>query len=491
MRAQLLSPLGRALKPSLAPALSTRCGLTFDHSRVIARSQRAAARLHHEWGVQPGDRVAYLGHNHPDVLCLLLACAEIGAVLVPLNYRLAAPELSAICAQCSPCIVLHDATYSEACRSIGTLSTRYLIDDLLATPAARLPLPAAPDASAAVLIVYTSGTTGAPKGAVHTQATLLANARAAVAAQSLTPADHVLTVLPLFHVGGLCIQTLPALLAGAHVTLASRFDAADWLADVQTLKPTLTLMVPATMRAVLEHPAWVSTNLSSLRAVWAGSSGIATELIERFHARGLPICAVYGATETGPVSLVQPPPHHLKIGSTGKPALGVEAQIRPQPSVQTGGQKTDDIGELWLRAPNIISHYWPARPALDANGWFATGDLARIDAEGDYWIVGRCKDMIISGGENIYPAEIENLLAQHPAIAEAAVVGLADAQWGEIVAAFIVLKAGQALSAELVLAYLYGKLAKYKLPKRVEFVASLPKTALGKVQKAALIERIN
>jgi fatty-acyl-CoA synthase len=281
----------------------------------------------------------------------------------------------------------------------------------------------------------------------------------------------VLTALPLFHVGGLCIQTLPALGAGARVLLQARFDPGEALATIERDRPTLTLQVPATMKALVEHPRWGSTDLSCLRAVWAGSSVLPVPLVEAFHARGVPVCNVYGATETGPFSIALPPEQAFDhVGSCGWPAPEVEAKL-----VQ---------GEVWLRGPNVVTRYWPDVPACDGDGWFHTGDLATQAADGSYTIVGRSKELIISGGENIHPMEIESALASHPAVAECAAFGVPDPQWGEAVAVAVVLKspAGEAGLRD----HLAQQVARFKLPRHWVFLDELPKTALGKVQRGEL-----
>ena len=455
-------------------------------------------------GVQPGDRVAYLGLNHPSMLVLLFALARLGGILVPLNYRLAEPELADILSHAGATLLLNDAVHQTAAgrlaegaatRSLAVANLTRLVS-LGSTASETEPLQSganhavernaiAGDAASPVLLVYTSGTTGKPKGALHTQAGLLANCVTSGEVHGFTSADHVLTVLPMFHVGGLCIQTLPALHAGAKVTLHARFDAGAWLDDVARLRPTTALMVPATMRAVLDHPDFAATDLSSLRQLIAGSSQVPASLIDPFHARHVPVGQIYGATETGPVSIcLSRDAAMLQVGSTGKPARGVDVRL-----VDDAGQgvAAGGVGEIWVRAPNVMQGYWrdPGNPAFQG-GWFHTGDLARCDADGFFWVVGRCKDMIISGGENIYPAEIENLLADCPQIQEAAAVGLPHARWGEVVVAVVVPKPGARLDEAAVLQWLDGKLARFKLPRQVIFTDSLPKTALGKVQKSRL-----
>lgn len=440
-----------------------------------------AAQLRRGWGVEPGDRVAWLGANHPGQLVLLFALARIGAILLPLNFRLAPAEWDVMFADCAPAHLVHDAAWEEAAGQLGVRHgvAVHPVEALGAESDGRLE-PASCDPASAVLLVYTSGTTNRPKAAVHTQANLLANMRAASAVQGMKPEDVVATMLPLFHVGGLCIQTLPALHAGAQVILHPRFAPDAALDCFEQQRPTLTLQVPATMKALLEHPRWPKADLSSLRAVWAGSSLLPQPLVDAFHARGLPVCNVYGATETGPFSIALPPAHAMThVGSCGWPAPGVEVRL---------DHVQDGVGELLVRAPNVVARYWPDQPACDAQGWFHTGDLASCAADGSYAVAGRAKDLIISGGENIHPAEIENLLAEHPAILECAAFGVPDGEWGEVVAAAIVVKPGQSVSEQQLLEHLAGRLARFKLPRRWLWLEVLPKTALGKLQRQTLAE---
>jgi fatty-acyl-CoA synthase len=340
-----------------------------------------------------------------------------------------------------------------------------------------------------LLIVYTSGTTGKPKGAVHTQESMLWNIVCSQHTHDFTPNDHVLMALPMFHVGGLCIQTLPALHAGATVTIQPRFDPGAWLAELAAAKPTLSLLVPATVRAVLEHPAWKTTDISSLRALNMGSSVVPLTYLNAMLERGVAAIQVYGATETGPVSIVlRAEDAWRKTGSTGKAALHVDVRL-----VDSEGRDVapGETGEIWLHAPNMMQGYWkdPNNPAFQ-NGWFHTGDLAHVDEDGFYWISGRSKDMIISGGENIYPAELENILAESPDIVECAVVGRPDPKWGEVAVAVIVRKPASTLDEAAVQGMFEGRIARYKHPRQIVFAASLPKTALGKVQKSDLVKTL-
>jgi len=434
-------------------------------------------------GVQAGDRVAWLGLNHPAQVALLMALARLGGVLVPMNHRLSPVEWQSLLDDCRPDLLVHDAHFADAAKA---LAVRALPVSAMEEHAGATAIPVLAQAECqAVLLVYTSGTTGRPKGAVHTQGNLLANMAIAAEVQAMTPTDTVLTVLPLFHVGGLCIQTLPALSVGAQVLLFTRFDAPATLACLSQERPSLTLQVPATLQALVHHPEWVHTDLSGLRAIWAGSSLLPVPLVKACHERGVPVCNVYGSTETGPFSIALSRAHALDhIGSCGWPAPGVGVRL------QHGNGETvaqGEVGEILVRGPNVVRSYWPDLPACDTEGFFHSGDLALQAPDGSYTVVGRAKDMVISGGENIYPAEIENLLVQHPLVAECAVVGQDDARWGEVVVAVVVLRdLAQEEWAQALQAFLDGRLARYKWPRRWHRVEALPKTALGKVQKPEL-----
>jgi len=456
-------------------------GAWLSYAGLDAAAARAASVAWHGWGVRPGDRVAWLGANHPAQLVLLFGLARIGAVLLPLNFRLAPPEWLRLLADCAPAHLVHDTQWSDAARALACDAgiAAHGLESLAQGDGPSAPDHAAPDAPA--LLVCTSGTTGGLKTAVHTQANLLANMAIAAEVQALGRADTVLAVLPLFHAGGLCIQTLPALYAGARVILHARFSPEATLDCMAQDRPTLTLQVPATMKALVEHPRWGATDLSSLRAVWAGSSVLPDALVHAFHARGVPVCNVYGATETGPFSIALTPAQAFDhVGSCGWPAPGVAARA---------GTFHGDAAELLVRGPNVVARYWPDQPACDAEGWFATGDLAQQADDGSWRIVGRARELIISGGENIHPMEIEQVLLAHPAVAECAAFGLPDARWGERVAVAVVLQPSAAATQADLQAHVADRLARFKQPRHWFWPAQLPKTALGKVQRSLLAQQ--
>jgi fatty-acyl-CoA synthase len=463
-----------------------------DHSwAALARQMRQLAGALDALGIERGDRVAHLGYNSPLFLVLLFACARLGAMLVPLNWRLATPEHRVVIADAEPKLLVHDAGFAAAAR-LGVARTLSL-DELAAAMAAADACEADPASSyaAPLLIVYTSGTTGRPKGAVLTQEALLLNAVNSTVMHDLTSADHVLTTLPMFHVGGLNIQTLPALHAGASVTLHARFDVDATLAAIAERRPSLAVLVPAQLAALIGHPAWAETDLSCLRAITTGSSIVPTPLIEAIHARGVPVIQVYGSTETAPIAIYQTPRDaFLSVGSCGKPALHCAARIvdGEGKDVPRGGR-----GEILIRGPNVMTGYWrnpEASAAALRDGWFHTGDVGHVDERGDYFIDERKHDVIISGGENIYPAEVEAILLAEPRIAEAAVVARPDPRWGEVPVAVIVLRPGAEMAAPEVLALFRERIARFKQPRDVVFAAALPKNALGKVLRYELRRQV-
>ena len=464
---------------------------TYDFAKFWRRVERVTAHLQSNWGVQPGDRVAWLGFNHELQLVTLVACARLGAVFLPLNFRLAVPELQQVMQDAMPRLLVHDSHHAATAQALQGADLKHTHhDSLIATASPRaLPQPSV-NGEMPLLLVYTSGTTGVPKGAVHTQAALLANARASAWAHDFAPGDKVLSTLPMFHVGGLCIQTLPALLAGVEVVLHPRFDPTAWLDEMHTSRPTLSLLVPATMRAVFEHPHWADTSLAGLRGIMTGSSTVPVAYLETLHARGVPVGQVYGTTETGPVSIVLRLPDAMaRVGASGWPHPEAQVKLIDAQGQEVGPGAT---GEVCIRADNLMRGYGSADGKAGVglqDGWFHSGDLGQRAEDGCITIVGRSKDMIISGGENIYPAEIENQLVTLLGVAENAVVGVADARWGEVPVAVLVRStdaAGQTLTAEAVLQHLQSRIARFKLPRSVVFMDSLPKSALGKVLKPVL-----
>jgi fatty-acyl-CoA synthase len=470
-------------------------GTTLSYTAFAARIEQAARALKSELGVARGDRVAILSLNRPDYLVLLYACGRLGAMLVPLNWRLAVAEQQFILSDSAVKVLVLEEAFAAV---LPALENRLpdtavigldfkpprgcAIDSLLARARGDGRNPHT-DLACPLLIVYTSGTTGRPKGAVLRQEALLWNGVMSQHMHGLTSDDHVLTVLPFFHVGGLNIQTTPALQHGATVTIHSRFTPDVTLACFERERPTLTVLVPAIIQAVTDHPAWPTTDLSSLKAVSTGSTIVPQHLIDRFVARGVPVLQVYGSTETCPIAVYTRLGGDLtREGSTGLPGLCCEAKI-----VDDAGNELppEMAGEIAVRGPNVFYEYWgnegATREALD-DGWYRTGDIGRRDADGYFWVHDRKKNMIISGGENIYPAEVERVLLEHPDVVECGVIGRTDARWDEVPIAYVIRRRGGAVDAANLQAHVQSQLARFKVPREIVFVEDLPRTALGKVQ---------
>src|SRR6266446_3109506 len=436
-------------------------GTILSYSQFAARIAATARALKSRLGVGRGDRVAILAANHPDYLVLLYACARLGAMLVPLNWRLAVPEQVFILADASVKALVVEEAFAAVippladalpdARIIGLAFTppgATSFEDLLAKATGDGRNPHI-DFSSPHLVVYTSGTTGRPKGAVLRQEALLWNGVMSCHMHDLTAEDHVLTVLPMFHVGGLNIQTTPALQIGATVTIHARFAPATALEAIATDRPTLAVLVPATIQALVAHPRWGDTDLSSLRAITTGSTQVPQPLIDAVTARGVPVLQVYGSTETSPIAIYTRLGGDLsRASSTGLPGLVCEARI-----VDEGGREVahGTAGEVVVRGPNVLFEYWGNEAATGEalrNGWYHTGDIGTRDQDGYFHIHDRKKNMIVSGGENIYPAEVERVLMNHPAVAEAAVVARPDERWQEVPVAFVVRQRGVATDGE-------------------------------------------
>jgi fatty-acyl-CoA synthase len=474
-------------------------GQALNYSAFHARIEQTACALKAEFGVSRGDRVAILSLNRPDYLVLLYACARLGAMLVPLNWRLAVAEQLFILSDASVKVLVLEHAFGailpelkksqpDACIvGLDFAPARRSAFDALLTRArgdGRNPLT---DLSCPLLIVYTSGTTGRPKGAVLRQEALLWNAVMSQHMHGLTSDDHVLTVLPFFHVGGLNIQTTPALHFGATVTIHSRFTPDATLAAFARERPTLTTLVPATIQAVTDHPDWASTDLSSLKAVSTGSTIVPPHLIERFVARGVPVLQVYGSTETCPIAVYTRLGGNLsRVGSTGLPGLCCNAAVIDDAGVELPPNMP---GEIVVRGLNVFCEYWgneeATREALH-DGWYRTGDIGLRDADGYFWVHDRKKNLIISGGENIYPAEVERVLLEHPDVVECGVIGRPDPRWDEVPVAYVIRRSGCLVDAENLKAHVLTQLARFKVPRDIVFVDDLPRTALGKVQHFVL-----
>ena len=448
---------------------------------------RAAGALAGEFGVGHGDRVAYLGRNSPDMAVLLFACARLGAIFLPLNWRLAGPEHVFMLNHAEPAVLFVGPGYEEHVADIASElgATRLAAGACFSKAEPRADGPGA--AGDDVLLCYTSGTTGRPKGALLSQNALYYNALNSNHVHDLTSGDVVLTTLPMFHVGGLNIQTLPALHAGATVILHAAFDLDAAFEALDGQGVTLTLLVPTQLSAMMADPRWATSDFSSLRMILVGSTIVAASMVEAGCARGVPFVQLYGSTETAPIAAYTAPAEAAAHpASTGKPALHCELRVVDEAGNDVGAS---GLGEVLVRGPNVMSGYWRDAQATEAalsDGWFHSGDIGHFDEDGYLYIEGRSKDVIISGGENVYPAAVEAVLAESPDIAEVAVVGRPDDYWGEVVAAVVVPAANATVDLETISALCQGRIARFQHPREVVLADALPRNAMGKVVKEDL-----
>ncbi|WP_116199823.1 acyl-CoA synthetase [Amycolatopsis circi] len=473
--------------PESVALVAAETGERITYADLERRVARRAAALR-DLGVRKGDRVALLGLNSTGYLETLFAVAWLGAITLPINFRLAAAEVEYLLDDARPVLVVHDDAFAALAKEAS--GARTLVDNReLGTTEDRVELePTGPDEVA--VLMYTSGTTGRPKGAMLTHGNLEANAiNVLTSGEGLLPSDITLTVAPLFHIGGLALFTLPLLYAGGTVVVAGKFDPQETLALIQREKVTVHFMVPAMWAAMTQVPDFDSYDLSRLRYLLCGGAPCPLPVIEFYEGKGLTFVEGFGMTELSPAALVLESAFvRSHAGSVGRPFLHVEARIVDErdDDVPTGA-----VGELVLRGPSVFAGYWGLPEASAESmrgGWFHSGDLARCDADGFVTLVDRKKDMIISGGENVYPIEVEQVLHRHPDIADVAVIGAPDPQWGETVIA-VVVPVGESLDGDAVIAYCRERIAAFKCPRRVEVVAELPRNATGKLLKRELRAR--
>lgn len=473
---------------------------SFTYADLDARADALAAHLAGA-GIGRGDRVAVLAHNGVAYFDIQFACARIGAICVLLNWRLTVSELEYIVNDCAPGLLIHDADFRDQAETLMPLCG---IADAVEIDAGGAACPYERALAAAtgtpfdrvtlthddvVTIMYTSGTTGRPKGAMITHGMNFWNCVNLGIPAAIGPDTVHLNVLPLFHTGGLNCYSNPVLHAGGTVVIQKHFEPGETLNILGDPAQGIThfFAVPAPYQFMMQHPAFASTDLSRLRIAGVGGAPCALAIMEAWTARGVDLAQGYGMTESSPGALLLDPGDALrKIGSTGKALLHTEFRIVRGDGSDCGA---DEVGELWLAGPHVTPGYWnKPRETADsfAGRWLKTGDAARRDAEGFVYIVDRWKDMYISGGENVYPAEVENVLYELPQVAEAAVIGVPHERWGETGLAVIVLKPDAALDRAIVTEHCRMKLAKFKVPDDVAFVDALPRNATGKVLKREL-----
>lgn len=497
----------RAQAAPSRPALSDP-DRSLDWAELASRTARLSAWLRRV-GVGRGDRVAFLLANRTAALEAVFACARMGAIALPVNTRLAPPEVRTLLDDATPKVLLHEAALAPLVAAACGLAK--------APPEVHLPVGGTPDAYEAalagerdgepaadvsaeepMLLLYTSGTTGTPKGALLPHRKSLFNSLNAALFFELTARDRVLVPLPLFHSFGLTILTIPALYAGARVVLQRPFDPAGLWEIVARERITMLGAVPTMLQAMLEalEAAARTPDLSSLRFLFSAGAALPVALIEAYEARhGLVVKQGFGQTETSVLCCLDSDDALRKAGSVGKPVFHADVRVVRRALLGDPPSRWEDCppgeaGEIVVRGPITMLGYW-RRPEATAEtlreGWLRTGDLATVDAEGFVTLVGRARELYITGGENVYPAEVEAAYRIHPDIAEIAVVGVPDPRWGEVGEAFVVLRPGASLDPEALREWGSERLARYKLPRRFRAVRELPRTVTGKVQKHLLL----
>jgi fatty-acyl-CoA synthase len=465
-------------------------GRAYTYGDLHERASRLARALQETCGIASGDRVAVLAENSVEHVLLFAAAQRAGFVLVPLNYRLATPELAYIIGDADPQLLVVGESYEATADELD-----------LGTP--RLPLQAVHDLSEEtgahysgasldlddpLMILYTSGTTGRPKGAVITHGMITWNSVNTEMRLDLTSRDRSFNAAPFYHTGGWNVLLTPFLHHGATTFLLPNFDPETILRLCDDEQLSILWGVPTMLKMMSDHDAFGDVTLDSVRYAIVGGEAMPEPLIRIWQNKGVPIRQGFGMTEVGVNCFSLPEADALrKIGSIGFPNFYIDTRV-----VDDAGDDVDPgtPGELLMRGPVVTPGYWrdpeATAEAIDDDGWFATGDLVRVDDEGYFYVVGRKKEMFISGGENVYPAEVEAALYEHEAIREVAVVGVPDDTWGETGAAFIVVAEGQSLTAEEVAAFAGTRLARYKVPQHIRFLDALPTGHSGKIQKSEL-----
>ena len=477
-------------KNSKKPAIKFK-NKSWTYSQLHNSIKETSSFLQTECNLAPGDRICYYGTNNPEQIIIFIAASKLGIILVPINWRLAIPEILFQIDQSSPKLMIFDPNFSE---NVGIIKNK--IKKLSFIPIQDhekfgqslsnrrrgfKKSKSFGNVNSPILLVYTSGTTGEPKGALLNQKSIVCNAHMSHHAHAMDCSDTVLVFLPLFHVGGLNILLMPALLIGATVVLDDKFDPSKTLSMIENDKITQVITVPTILASMISSEKWSAANLKSLKMISIGSTDVPINLIQKVHKRNIPVIQIYGATETSPLAIYQTKESAFSTeGSIGKAGLRCKIRLVNEQNIDVSN---DENGEILVKGDNVLKCYWNNNEATKkylTNGWFRTGDIARRDENGNFWFVDRLKNVIISGGENIYPAELERVLTKTNKSPEFSIVGKKDKKWGEV-PVVVAVKKHFKFSEKEILEEFNGKIANYKIPKKVIFVGELPKNALGKI----------
>jgi fatty-acyl-CoA synthase len=489
-----------SLQPEKTALFFEDCPLTYGE---LNRRVNQLCHLLLGMGIRKGDRVSVLLYNCNQYIEIFFGLAKIGAIMVPLNWRLVGPDLEFIVKDSGSQMLIFDAAFGEIIDSIRSnvdiCQASYLSvgsphsagaanyeEAIQNNPCNEPPVNSSVGGEDPHIIMYTSGTTGIPKGVVLSHRKTFFNVLNANIFNDITSKDIMIVCRPMFHSGGLLVDSAPILYRGGTLIMKRRFQPHDILESVQKHHVTLLELPASVYQFVLQQCDLSKYNLSSVRVYFTGGERVPEAMLREYNRRGIIISQIFGLTEASTITFLSPEDAISKMGSVGLPVFHGEVRI-----VNKAGNdvRPGEVGRVIIKGPTLMSGFWN-RPDLASetirDGWLHTGDLAKMDEEGYFYIVDRESDMYISGGENVYPAEIEKVILTHPKVSDVGIVGVPDPKWGEVGKAFIVLRQGERMMEKEVFEFLQGKVAKYKIPKYVEFVHELPKTASGKIQKFLL-----
>ncbi|MCB9249489.1 MAG: long-chain fatty acid--CoA ligase [Ignavibacteriales bacterium] len=485
--------------PNKEAILEYSTGRTFTYAQLNHLANQLSLLLMSEYNIKKSDRVAVLAENCIEYAILFGVAQKLGITLVPINYRLAQPELEFIISDCSPSLLLYEDKFEDKVNSDKIKNSCYellpmtkistTIHELTSMKIASENISSNIEEDDAIFILYTSGTTAFPKGAIYTHKMLFWNSINTELRLDITSNDRSISCAPPFHTGSWNVLFTPFLHHGAFTIILKKFDADTELELMDKQGITLWWAVPTMLKMMTDSQNFNITKMEKLRYIVVGGEALPLEVIRTWHNKGVPIRQGYGLTEVGPnVTSLNQEDAERKLGSIGTPNFYIQTKIIDENGNEVLNEGT---GEFLLKGPNVTPGYWKNEEATAIaihDGWFSTGDVVKRDDEGFLYVVDRIKNMYISGGENVYPAEVEHLLRQHNEISDLAIVGVPDDKWGEVGKAFIVRTEGSTLNEDDVKMFCLAKLAKYKIPKHVEFLEELPTNDAGKIDRKKLRE---
>lgn len=493
-------------RPSAVAQVDHATQRTFTYEEMQGRVGRLAGHLSRELNLEKGDVVAVLGNNSTETFDIDFACGRIGAIFLPLNTRLTPPELGYQLGDARPKVVFYGAGFDRVIRQsieVAKLDPHLIafagadgktdMESILSGETRRIER-GRQEASCGWTLIYSSGTTGRPKGVLHTHGGVTHQAIINCVPLGLSPRSCGLGILPMFHISGLNVFGHAMFYAGGTQVTMERFDPKQLLDAMASTELGVTHFagVPTMFEMMAALPEFAAFQPAAIEGVFVGGSASTHALLSTYAKKGIPLIQGYGLTETGPMlTLLNADEAVAKLGSAGKPIMHVDLRIRRADGTDA---EPEEIGEIVVRGPSVITEYFrrPDRQDEDfVDGWLCTGDMGRLDGDGYLFIADRKKDMYISGGENVYPAEVENCIADHDAVAQVAVVGVADEKWGEVGAACLVLKPTSTATEDDIRAYLQDKLARYKIPKYIVFRGELPLGGSGKILKTTIRQQIS